>query len=164
MRFLSHLVLPSAVLRLRFPRDVLDEIEHAIAESETRHRAEIRFAIEVALDVATLRRVATPRDRALEVFAELRVWDTVDSNGVLVYVLIAERDVEIVADRGFSGRVSDEEWQAVCRVIEHAFREKRWRDGALDGIRTLSTLLEREFPALEGQADRNEHPDRPVVL
>ena len=135
----------------------------AVAASEALHRGEIRFAIEGALDVHALRRHETPRDRAHEVFAELRVWDTRERNGVLIYILIAERDVEIVADRGFEGRVSADEWQAVCTAIEAAYREGRWRDGALLGIDAVTQLLVREFPRT-GAPDVDEQPNRPQLL
>src|SRR5262245_60440379 len=162
MKLLRHLLLPHSVLDRRFPKATLDAIEHAVAESETRHSAEIRVAIEVALDLHALRRVVTPRDRALEVFGELHVWDTARRNGVLIYVLLAERDVEIVADRGLEGRVGDAEWRGVCERIEREFGDGRWRDGALAGIAGVTELLAREFPA--SGANRNEQPDRPTIL
>jgi len=162
MRVVPHLLLPRVVLGRRFPAATLRAIEDAIGASEQRHRAEIRFAIEVALDVRALWRVRTVRDRALEVFAELGVWSTAERNGVLIYVLLAERHVEIVADQGFTGRVGDAEWRAVCALIEREFAESRWRDGALRGIEAATALLAREFPA--GGRNRNEQPDRPVVL
>jgi uncharacterized membrane protein len=102
------------------------------------------------------------RERALEVFTELRVWDTIERNGVLIYVLLAERDVEIVADSGFDDRVSNAEWQRVCTLIERDFAAGRWRDGVLNGIEAATVLLAREFPAAE--RNRNEQPNRPAVL
>jgi uncharacterized membrane protein len=162
MRLLRHLLLPHSALDRRFPKATLDAIEHAVAASETRHSAEIRVAIEVALDVHALRRVATPRDRALEVFGELHVWDTAQRNGVLIYVLLAERDVEIVADRGLEGRVGEAEWRSICERIEREFGDGRWRDGALAGIAGVTELLAREFPA--SGPNRNEQPDRPTIL
>jgi uncharacterized membrane protein len=149
-------------LRRRFPSHVLTAVEDAIEASETRHRAEIRVAIEVALDLRTLWRVRTPRERALEVFGELGVWNTIERNGVLIYVLVAERDVEIVADAGFCGRVNDQEWREVCALIEREFAARRWRDGVLRGIAAVSSVLEREFPA--SGANRNEQANRPSVL
>jgi uncharacterized membrane protein len=162
MKLLRHLLLPHAALDRRFPKSTLDAIQHAVAGSETRHSGEIRVAIEVTLDLAALRRVATPRDRALEVFGELHVWDTAQRNGVLIYVLLAERDVEIVADRGLDGRVGADEWRSVCEGMEREFRHGRWRDGALAGIAGVTALLAREFPATG--PNRNEQPDRPAIL
>jgi uncharacterized membrane protein len=163
MRWTRHLAATRWTLSRRFPSATLDAIERAVAASEAQHRGEIRFAIEGALEVHALRRHKTPRDRAHEVFAELRVWDTYERNGVLIYILIAERDVEIVADRGFEGRVSAEEWQAVCAAIEGAYREGRWRDGALLGIEAVTQLLVREFPRT-GAPDVDEQPNRPQLL
>jgi uncharacterized membrane protein len=163
MRWTRHLAATRWTLSRRFPSATLDAIERAVVASEAQHRGEIRFAIEGALDVHALRRHETPRDRAHEVFGELRVWDTHERNGVLIYILIAERDVEIVADRGFEGRVSAEEWRSVCAAIEAAYREGRWQDGALLGIDAVTQLLVREFPRT-GAPDVDEQPNRPQLL
>ena len=162
MRVVPHLLLPRVVLNRRFPAATLKAIESAVGASEKRHRAEIRFAIEVALDVRALWRVRTVRGRALEVFAELGVWSTAERNGVLIYVLLAERQVEIVADHGLTGRVSDAEWREVCALIEREFAQSRWQEGALHGIEAATALLTREFPT-SGE-NRNEQPDRPILL
>jgi uncharacterized membrane protein len=162
VRVLSHLLMPKSALHRRFPSHVLTAIEDAIQASELKHRAEIRVAIEVALDLRTLLRLRSARDRAFEVFTELRVWDTVERNGVLIYVLLAERDVEIVADIGFDERISNAEWQRVCTLIEREFKVERWRDGVLLGIEAATVLLAREFPA--SGSNRNEQQDRPAVL
>jgi uncharacterized membrane protein len=162
MKALRHLLLPQSALGRRFPAHALTAIEEAVAKSELTHTGEIRFAIETVLDLGDLWRFSTARERALEVFGELRVWDTQQRNGVLIYVLLAERDVEIVADSGLDGRVTDAEWQHVCQLIEDAFRDNRWRDGALAGIAAVTELLQREFPAAGPNV--NEQPDRPAVL
>jgi uncharacterized membrane protein len=162
MNALKHLLLPRTALGRKFPSHALTVIEKAIAASETRHRAEIRVALETALDLSSLWRLKTPRDRALEVFAELRVWDTAERNGVLVYVLLAEHAVEIVADRGFADRVAASEWQHVCDVMERGFADKRWREGAVAGIEAVTALLVREFAA-EGP-NPNEQPNRPSIV
>lgn len=162
MRVLSHLMKSPSTLHRCFPSHALTAIEEAIEASETKHRAEIRVAIEVALDLGALWRLRSARERALEVFGELRIWDTAESNGVLIYVLIAEQDVEIVADRGFEGWVSNDEWQRVCTLIERQLAGGRWRDGILVGIEAATVLLQREFPAVGRNV--NEQPDRPAVL
>jgi uncharacterized membrane protein len=162
MKVLNHLLVPDLVLPRRFPAPVLSEIEAAIKASETRHRAEIRFAIEAALDLRSLWRVRAPRERALEVFAELEVWNTAERNGVLIYALLAERSVDIVADCGFDGRVTTAEWRGVCELIEASFRDACWSRGALAGIDAVSRLLEREFPANGPNAD--EQVNRPTLL
>jgi uncharacterized membrane protein YgcG len=162
VRVLSHLLLPRSALHRRFPSHALTAIEEAIEASERTHRAEIRVAIEVALDLGDLWRLRSARERALEVFSELGVWNTQESNGVLIYVLLAERDVEIVADRGLEGRVTEGEWQRICSLIEREFKTGRWRDGVLAGVEAATELLTREFPA-EGP-NRNEQANRPAVL
>ena len=162
MRILSHLLLPRSALHRRFPSHTLTAIESAIEASEAKHGAQIRVAIEVALDFRDFWRVHTARERALEVFAELGVWNTRERNGVLIYVLLAERDVEIVADEGFKGRVADNEWQRVCTLIEREFAAGRWRDGVLVGVEAATELLTREFPATGPRV--NEQEDRPAVL
>jgi uncharacterized membrane protein len=140
----------------------LTAIEEAVAASEQKHRAEIRVVIEMTLDVHALWRSRTVRDRALEVFAEHAVAKTRERNGVLIYVLLAECAVEIVADSGFDGRVAAEEWERVCTAIKQEFARGRYRDGILVGIEQATTLLVRAFPASGPNA--NEQRDRPAVL
>jgi uncharacterized membrane protein len=108
----------------------------------------------------------TPRAHALEVFSHLRVWDTDDNNGVLIYVQLADRDVEIVADRGFRGLVSPAEWEAVCRLMEEHYRAGRFREGSIAGVEAIGTLLARHFPQTSdsGTRSRNQLPDRPTLL
>jgi uncharacterized membrane protein len=104
----------------------------------------------------------TPRERAVEVFSQYRVWDTANNNGVLIYLLMAEHDVEIIADRGIAAKVSDAEWQAVCQEMETHFRAGRFREGAIAGVEGVAALLARHFPHEGG--DRNEQPNRPILL
>ena len=162
MRILSHLMLPRSALARRFPSHALTAIEDAIETSEKQHCAEIRVTIEVGLDLRALWRLKSARERAHEVFTELAVWNTHERNGVLIYVLLAERDVEIVADSGFAGRIEDSEWQRVCTVIEREFAAGRWRDGILRGIEAISVLLTREFPVTG--PNPNEQQNRPAVF
>ncbi len=152
--------------RLKFPRRTLDAIEQAIARAELTHAGEIRFAIESELAPVHILRGVTPRARALDVFAHLRVWDTEQNNGVLVYVQLADRSVEIVADRGFDGRVSPAEWAAVCRLMEEHFRAGRFEAGSIAGVDAIGTLLARHFPQTPGRTgpSRNQLPDRPTLL
>ena len=162
MRVLRHLFsLPGTVARA-FPVAAMSTIESAIRESEKLHDGEVRFAVEAALHPARLWRGVTARSRAIEVFAELGVWDTERNNGVLLYLLLADRDVEIVADRGFNGKVSAEEWESVCRRMESALREGRHADAVIDGVQSLSAIVARHFPPRPG--GRNELPDTPASL
>ena len=162
MRALRHLLaLPGAVARA-FPPSSLKRIESAIAESERQHGCEIRFAVEAALDPLPLFQGQTARQRAIETFAELGVWDTEQNNGVLLYLLLADRDVEIVADRGFNGKVSAEQWETVCRAMESSLRAGRHENAVLEAIRQLTLLVAPHYPA--GPGDRNELGDGAVRL
>ena len=160
MRALRHLrALPGAVARA-FPNDALQRIEKTVRESERLHDGEVRFAVEAALDPAQLWRGVSARERAIAVFSELGVWDTERNNGVLLYLLLAERDVEIVADRGFNGKVAGAEWENVCRRMEKALREGRAADAVVEGIEAISKLVARHYPPAPG--GRNELPDSPA--
>lgn len=161
-RWLSHLLATPWQTRRRFPSHALSAITAAIEKVEARHAGEIRFVVETALDLPALWRGVTPRERALEVFGRLGVWDTADNNGVLIYLLLCERDVEIVADRGIAARVPPAEWETICRRMEAQFRDGRFREGAIVGIEAVGELLARHFPQAAG--DRNEQPNRPVLL
>ncbi|HET7203722.1 MAG TPA: TPM domain-containing protein [Steroidobacteraceae bacterium] len=163
-RLLRHLVATRRKLERAFPVQALEAIGHAIAESEREHSGEIRFAIEAALEPAEIWAGKPPRQRALEVFSALGVWDTEANNGILIYLLLADRDVEIVADRGFNGKVSAAEWSAVCVAMEGSLRAGRYEDAAIDGVREAGKLLARHFPPLPGGRDEDELPNRPAVL
>ena len=159
---LRHLFSPPWRVRGAFPDMALQRIENAIEDSEKRHRGEIRFAVEGALEFLPVLRGLTPRERALEVFSLLRVWDTEENSGVLIYVQLVDRDIEIVADRGIAARIPQSEWDAICGGMEEAFRAGRYQDGVLTGIDRVSALLATHFPA--GARNPDELPDRPVVL
>ena len=162
MRMLRHLFATPLLTRSRFTESVLQAIEAAIASAEQRTSGEIRFAVDTALDLPELWRGQTPRQRAEEVFAELGVWDTGLRNGVLIHVLMADRDVEIVADRGAAARIPAADWESVCRVMEGHFRQGQYQKGAVAGVAAVGVLLERHFPP--GGVNRNEQPDQGVLL
>ena len=124
LRILNHLLTPFWVLRLRYPQTLLTQIEQRVAASERSHAGEVRFAVEHALELGDLLAGVTPRERALEVFGLLRVWDTEHNNGVLIYVLHAEHAVEIVADRGLARCVPQQDWDELCRRVETEFRDR----------------------------------------
>jgi uncharacterized membrane protein len=159
-RTLKHLIASGTGLRRAFDRQALESIEQTIAASETKHGGEIRFALENNLAFADLWRGMTPRERALQVFSQLGVWDTEANNGVLIYVLWCDHDVEIVADRGFNGRVTAEQWTEVCHRMEQLFANGDAGAACVEGIRGVGELIARHFPAV----DRNEQPNRPVLL
>ncbi len=149
-------------VRRIFPRAAVQAIETAIQASERAHVGEIRFVVEGALDGVPLLRGQTPRERAIEVFSQLRVWDTEYNNGVLIYLLLADRDVEIVADRGISAKVPQVEWDEICRTMEAAFQAANYQAGVISGIEAVSRHLMNTFPAHD--AGRNELADRPLLL
>jgi uncharacterized membrane protein len=165
-RLFRHAAATHWRTRMMFPDATLDAIEQAIGRAEQTHAGEIRFAIETSLTPQHILNGVGARARALEVFAHLRVWDTEYNNGVLIYVQLADRGVEIVADRGFQGRVSPAEWEAVCRLMEEHFRAGRFQIGSVAGVDAIGSLLSRHFPPNPGQTrqSHNQLPDRPTLL
>ncbi|MCM2318580.1 MAG: TPM domain-containing protein [Pseudomonas sp.] len=161
-RLARHLLMTPWQMRRAFAPRTLDAIQAEIAASERSHAGQIRFAVEGSLPRIELLRQQSARERALEVFSLLRVWDTEQNNGVLVYLLLADRDVEIVADRGIAARVGTQEWESICQVMEQAFRQGRFEEGALEGIRAVTRLMVEHFPASTERG--NELPDRPTLL
>jgi len=145
-----------------FPSDTLVAIDRAIKASETAHAGEIRFVVEGALDGTPLYKGVSARERAIDVFSQLRIWDTERNNGVLIYLLLADRDVEIVADRGIHSKVGSREWESMCQTMETAFNQARYEGGVVTGIQTVTKHLMKHFPA--SGAGQNELPDKPVVL
>jgi TPM domain len=161
-RLVRHLFTTRWSTRRHFSRSVLDAIKQAVGECEGRHGGEIRFVVETAFDLPELWRDMAPRQRALQLFGQFGVWDTVHNNGVLVYVLMADHAVEIVADRGIAQHVSPAEWATVCRQMEAHYRAGRFREGSLVGILGVGALLGRHFPG--NRSSDNELPNQPVLL
>ena len=161
-RLLRHwFAMPS---RRLFSEDSLARITAAIAEGESRHRGEVCFAVESALGARQVLRGVDARARAGEAFAALRVWDTAVNNGVLLYVLLADHAIEIVADRGLSGLVDDAQWRAICARMEERFRGGDHEGAAIAGIEAVSDLLAAHFPQDGTQPDEDELPNRPHLL
>jgi len=163
-RWFRHTFATGGAVRRAFPPQTLASIEAGIAASERLHGGEIRVAIEGALEPSEIARGKAPRERALEVFAALGVWDTDANNGVLIYVLLADRDVEIVADRGFNDRVAAAEWREVCDRIEREFRAGRFEHGMLAGVGEVGRIIGAHYPQRPGQRDEDELPNRPALL
>lgn len=162
MRLLRHLFAPSA--RRLFPAVALQHIADAITASELRHSGEICFAVEPGLHPRAVWAGIEARDRAGEVFAQLRVWDTRANNGVLLYLLLAEHRIEIIADRGFDGLVSAEQWRGVCQLVEEQMRNGEPEAAVLRGVDAVSELLAAHFPRGVGYIDSDELPNEPQVL
>ena len=161
-RLLRHIATTRWNTRRHFSLPVRDAIEQAIGECESRHGGEIRFVVETGFDVPELWRDLKPRTRALQLFGQFGVWNTEHNNGVLIYVNMADHDVEIVADRGIAAKVPQAEWDAVCRQMEHHYRAGRFRDGSVVGILGVGALLGRHFPG--ARRSDNELPNQPVLL
>jgi len=160
VRFLQHLLTPHWWAVRAFPSGVLRQIESAIKASERQHEGELRFAIEGPLPLPALR--TTIRKRAEALFGQLGVWDTEHNSGVLIYVQLVDRKIEIVADRGIAARVKQGEWDAICRAMERSFKQNHFEQGALEAILAVTAILGRHFPA--SGANPNELPDKPAVL
>ena len=158
----KHLLEHRWRVRKVFPKHVLAAIERAIKAGEATHSGQIRFVVEGALDGAPLLKNQPARDRALDVFSHLRIWDTAHNNGVLIYLLLADRDVEILADRGIDAKVSAADWEEICAAMEKEFRQSNFEGGVIKGIEAVSRQLAKHFP--KSSAGRNELPDKPVVI
>jgi uncharacterized membrane protein len=157
-----HLLKHHRRARRLFPPPVLDRIEQAIKDGEATHSGQVRFVVEGSLDGAPLFRNQPVRERALDVFSHLRIWDTAHNNGVLIYLLLADRDVEIVADRGIDAKVGTTAWEAICREMETDFHAGNFEHGVIRGIEEVSQQLAKHFPP-HGRGP-NELPDAPVVM
>ena len=158
----KHLLHHRWLARRAFPRPVLARVEQAIKAGEATHAGQVRFVVEGALDGAPLFRNQPARARALDLFSQLRIWDTSDNNGVLIYLLLADRDVEIIADRGIDAKVGEAGWKKICRDMEADFASGRFESGAISGIAAVSRELAAHFPP--DVSTRNELPDAPVVI
>jgi len=162
IRIFKHLTATRWRVMRYFPKRSMDAIETAIAASEKQHMGELRFVVEAGLDWPELFAGTSSRKRALDIFSQLRIWDTEQNSGVLIYLLLADNKVEILADRGINTRVNQHEWISICQDMEIKFRMGDFESGALIGISAISSLLKLHFPAQK--QNPNELSDRPVVL
>lgn len=161
-RLLRHLLMPHWWVLRVFDREARQAVEAAVADSERQHRGELRFVVEGLLPVGHLIRGVSARQRAEELFAQLRIWDTAENSGILIYVQLADRRSEILADRGIAAQVPQAEWDGICRGMARAFASGDYRGGALQAVREAGEILIRHFPAAD--ENPNELPDRPLVL
>ena len=160
-RLFKHLLTPPRLALRRFPSALREEIAVAVAASERHHRGELRIAIEGPLGFGELWEDVSPRERALKLFAKLRVWDTEENSGVLIYLQLVDRDVEILADRGIAARVPPETWETLCHTLEAALRAGDCRAGVLTAIDQVTQLLAEHYPARGDNP--NELPNAPWV-
>ena len=161
-RILRHLATTQGQVNRAFPQAALNAVEQAIKVSEATHTGEVRFVVEGALDGAPLFGGQTAKERALALFSQLRMWDTAHNTGVLIYLLLADRAVEIVADRGIHAKAGTRAWVAICHEMEAAFRAEQFEAGAVGGIQAVTRQLVDHFPA--GARNANELPDKPLVI
>jgi len=161
-RVFRHLVTDRWSVGTAFPPRTMQAIERAIGEQERRHDGELRFAVEAGLPLIDLLRGVSARDRAIEVFGRLRMWDTEQNCGVLIYLLLADKRVEIVADRGIHRHVGAAAWEAICGAMQREFAARRFEQGVIIGVQAISDLLATHYPP------RGENPDelsnRPVIV
>jgi uncharacterized membrane protein len=158
----KHLLEHHWRARRIFTPKVLAAIEQAIKAGEATHAGQLRFVVEGALDGAPLFKGQSARERALDVFSQLRIWDTAHNNGVLIYLLLADRKVEIIADRGIDAKVGAAGWQTICAAMQRDFKAGNFESGVIKGIQAVSKHLAAHFP--KHGAGPNELPDAPVVM
>ncbi|KQT12984.1 TPM domain-containing protein [Ramlibacter sp. Leaf400] len=163
MRILKHRWVDEADTRRAIPPDLVERLAGRVAASERRHSGEVRICVEAGLPLSYLWRDATPRERAIAMFSKLGVWDTAQNNGVLIYLLLAEHAIEVVADRGLAAKVDPGEWQRIVQHMGAAFRAGRFEDGLTQALEEVSALLVAHFPLRPDQPDANELPDEPVL-
>ena len=163
LRILRHRWMDDSDVKRALDDAALARIEARVAASERRHGGEIRVCVEAALPWSYLWKRLAARDRAITMFGKLRVWDTEANNGVLIYLLLAEHAIEIVADRGLNRHVSREQWQAIVAGMRDAFRAGRFEEGLNAAVDAVDALLVQHFPAREGDANPDELPNAPFV-
>ena len=161
-RIFRHLTTTSAAGRRAFPPEGMKAIQAAIARGEKLHRAEIRLMVEVSMDLGALFEGRTSRHRALALFSEYRMWDTEENTGILLYINLADPQVEIVADRGVNKLLDAAQWQQLCRTITAGFAAGRYDESVVEAIDSLNELLHPGLPA--GSDNLNELSNRPMLL
>ena len=164
-RIWRHRWMDERALHRVLPPELLARLAQRVAASERRHTGELRVCVEGGLPLSYLWRAAPARERAIMLFGKLRVWDTERNNGVLIYLLAAERAIEIVADRGIARHVGQAEWDAMAQRMSAHFRAGNFEDGLTQALEEMSALLVQHFPQdPDAPANPNEIPNAPVVL
>ena len=162
-RILKHRWLDDSDTRRAVPPELLHHLTRRVAASEQRHTGEVRICVEAALPLSYLWRGAKARERAVMMFGKLRVWDTEHNNGVLIYLLLADHAIELVADRGLNQHVSAAQWQAMVQHLGAAIKEGRFEDGLTQALEEVSAVLVQHFPLAEGESNPNELPNAPML-
>jgi uncharacterized membrane protein len=159
-RLLRHRWFDETDARRALGEVALARLAERLRASERRHSGEIRVCVEAGLPLSYLWRDVGVRERAVTMFGKLRVWDTEHNNGVLIYLLLAERAIEIVADRGLAGRVTPAQWQELLAGMRETFREGRFEAGLMQALDAVDALLVQHFALADGEANPNELPDQ----
>ena len=162
IRFVKHMFSHPWQVNRHFSAHALHNIEQAIQASEKTHAGEIRFIVEIGLHPLEILYKKTPKRRALELFGSLNIWDTEHNNGVLIYLLLVDKDVEIVADRGISKHVGHAGWEKICQDMESLFRRGEFEAGVLQGVAEISAELEKHYPI--AGANKNEISNKPLIF
>lgn len=169
LRLLKHRWLDASDACRAVPDDMADRLARRVAASEIRHTGQVRLCVEASLPAADVWRAGTAlplaevvRERALGWFGRLGVWDTEHNNGVLIYLLLAEHAIEVVADRSLARRVGPGEWQAMVGRLGQQLKSGQIEDGLTQALEEVSALLVEHFPAPEGDARPNELPDHVI--
>ena len=162
-RICRHRWLDESDANRAVPVDMVERLMRRVVASEKRHSGEIRICVEAGLPLSYLWRDATARERALALFGKLRVWDTEANNGVLIYLLLADHAIEIVADRGLNQRVTEAQWKDMARDLGAAIRAGRYEDGLTQALEEVSAVLVKYFPVMPSDANPNELSNRPIV-
>ena len=162
-RFLKHIFFGKWNIYTKFPSKSMNNIQSEIKRSEKLHRGEIRFAVEASINPMLVLKKVTARQRAIQIFSLLNIWDTEENTGVLIYLLLADHDIEIIADRGINKKVPQKEWDDICHEMEIQFKQKNFEQGVISGIQKITYLLAKNFPH-NGNNDYNELPDSPVIV
>ena len=162
-RILKHRWLDQGDANRAVPVDMVERLMRRVAASEKRHTGEIRICVEAGLPLSYLWRDASARERALMMFSKLRMWDTQNNNGVLIYLLLADHAIEIVADRGLNHRVTEAQWKAMATNLGAAIRAGRYEDGLTQALEEVSAILVRHFALMPGQGSPDELPNGPIV-
>ncbi len=163
LRVLRHRWFDDSDTRRALGAEALRRLQQRVAGSERKHSGEIRVCVEAGLPLSYLWRKASARERAVTLFGKLRVWDTAHNNGVLIYLLLAEHAIEIVADRGLNAHVSPAQWAAIVASMRDAFRARRHEEGLNAAIDAVDALLRQHYPLAAGQPNPNELPDEPLL-
>ncbi len=163
-RILKHRLLDETDAKRALSVAALDRIEARVKASERQHSGEIKVCVEASLPLSYLWRDAPARQRAVTMFGKLRVWDTEANNGVLIYLLLAERHIDIVADRGLNHHVSPQQWSTLLKDMSGAFKRGEFEAGLVAAVDAIDALLAQHFPVSASTENRNELPDRPTVF